>query len=175
MTTDLSSLFPRPAFMDVSPYPSAGRSTSRSAGTGRSTSTASTPLDHLKRSRGEDELDAYLAGPAPKRMEMTPCHTPAGSPEHARQQAEAMQMVTPAGFCATPVSSHPLCGAHAAGYLNIRWASAQRQGPRTCAAALPAPLRVDRRLHRPPSPERNLPPSRRVAQKHGGPHGALAR
>ena len=127
----LSRFFARPSFMDVSPHPRA-REAACPPMTGCSASTASTPLD-LKRSR-EEELDAYLAaGPPCKRMETTPCSTPVQSPEHSSDQA--MRMATPC-FMGTPLSSH-FCGggagggAQAAADLRIRWASQQRQGPRS--------------------------------------------
>lgn len=116
------ALLPRPSFMDISPH-------KIPTNTRNSGSTASTPMDHHAKRLREEELDAWLEAPPSKRLETTPVHTPTHSPEHCG--IERMAMTTPQAF-GTPISSH-VCDVHAAAAaaeLRIRWANAQRQGPR---------------------------------------------
>ena len=145
LQADVQALLPRPSFMDISPH-------KIPTNTRNSGSTASTPMDHHAKRMRDEELDALLeAAPPSKRLETTPCHTPTHSPEHCG--IERMAMTTPQAF-GTPISSH-VCDVHAAAAaaeLRIRWANAQRQGPRACAphaCTQPGALKSRRRCARP--------------------------
>jgi hypothetical protein len=116
----VNAWLPRPRFMDISPE---GPKTTRSSSTG------STPSDmHTKRMREDAELDAILAEPPNKRMELTPCHTPSCSPDHLDELPPATRL---ASFAfGTPISGHPmLCPL--AEELRIRFGTAQTVGQRS--------------------------------------------
>ena len=96
----------------------------------RTSSTRSTPLDaHIKRMRDDEELDALLAEPPSKRMELTPCHTPAGSPASFMHRMLPYTRL-PSNAFGTPISGHPICCPLAA-ELRIRWGAAESKGPRS--------------------------------------------
>lgn len=132
----VNTWLPRPRFMDMSPdTPTAARTSS----------TGSTPLDaHSKRTReDEDALDAILAEPPSKRLEMTQCHTPGCSPDLYEQMPPATRFASVA--FGTPISGHPI-SCPLAMELRLRFAAAHTTGQRSCAPALaprtPQPART---------------------------------
>lgn len=117
----VNAWLPRPRFMDMSP---------EGPPTRRNSSTGSTPIDtNTKRMREDDaELDAFLAQPPTKRMELTPCHTPACSPEHMDEVPPATRL---ANFAfGTPISGHQM-SCPLAEELRIRFGTAQTVGQRS--------------------------------------------
>lgn len=100
-------------------------------GPARSSSNGSTPIDtHTKRGREvEAELDALLAEPPTKRMELTPCHTPTCSPDHMDEMPPATRFANNFAF-GTPISGFPI-SCPLAEELRIRFGMAQTVGQRS--------------------------------------------